>query len=224
MSVNQKAFLSINKEISQSGVKLIAVSKTKPNEDILELYRLGQRDFGENYVQEYLLKASQLPKDIRWHFIGHLQRNKVRSVLETNVYLIHSVDSLRLLREIDKQSGNLGKITNCLLQVHIASEQTKFGFGAEELETVFDNLVLESLVHVRICGLMGMATNTDNEETLQREFGMLCRLRDKFSQKYKEIQELSMGMSHDYPIAISNGSTMVRVGSLIFGQRDYGPK
>jgi pyridoxal phosphate enzyme (YggS family) len=196
-----------------AGVQLVAVSKTKPAADILALYGMGQRDFGENYVQEMVEKAGQLPADIRWHFIGHLQTNKAKLVVSF-VHLIQGVDSLRLLREIDKQAGLKGRVVDVLLQVHIAKEETKFGFDAAELDEVMGQA--GSLAHLRVKGLMGMASNTADLSAVRAEFRGLKEMLDRF---FPEGGILSMGMSADYEIAIGEGSNMVRIGSLLFGDR-----
>lgn len=202
---------------------LVAVSKTKPTADILEAYHAGQKDFGENKAQELNKKAEELPKDIRWHMIGHLQRNKVKYIAPF-VHLIHGVDSLRLLEEINKQGAKAGRMLNCLLQVHIAEEETKFGFDEEELLLLIEDPILEEWPHVAIQGLMGMATFTDNAEQVQREFKKLKALFDRIkiiSNENVKMQTLSMGMSGDYRIALGEGSNMVRIGSAIFGERNY---
>lgn len=204
-------------------VTLIAVSKTKPISEILELYTLGHRDFGENKVQELVTKFEELPKDIKWHMIGHLQRNKVKYIAPF-VYLIHAVDSLKLLKEINKQALKNNRIINCLLQVKIASEETKFGLSKEEVSNLLLADDFKTLQNIKIIGLMGMATFTKDTVQIKKEF---CELKDIFNSvkniKYPncEITQLSMGMSNDYQIAISCGSTMVRIGSLIFGNRNY---
>jgi PLP dependent protein len=219
MAVNREAYIQLQNELNKKGVTLVAVSKNKPVEDILELYDLGHRDFGENYVQELIDKISQLPPDIRWHFIGHLQTNKVKLII-SHVQLIHGVDSLKLLKEINKQSEKINMITDCLLQVHIASEETKFGLDETELDLITRDL--DSLKGVNVVGLMGMASFSDNQELVRSEFRRLKTLFEKYRNldkvKYKG-QTLSSGMSADYRIAIEEGSTMVRIGSLIFGER-----
>lgn len=216
---------NLKAELETYHAKLIAVSKTKPEADIQDAYASGHRDFGENKVQELASKAEHLPNDIRWHMIGHLQRNKVKYIAPF-VYLIHSVDSVKLLRTIDKEAIKSDRIINCLLQVHIAEESTKFGFDESELVEFLDSGKLEELANVRIVGLMGMATFTDNEAQVIREFTGLKMLFDSLSGKYSydnfKLRELSMGMSGDYQIALECGSTMVRVGSSIFGERNYG--
>jgi pyridoxal phosphate enzyme (YggS family) len=205
-----------------SHVKLIAVSKTKPVEVLLEAYQAGLRDFGENKVQEMLPKYEALPKDIRWHLIGHLQTNKVKYIAPF-VHLIHSVDSLKLLQEIDKQGKKYGRVIFCLLQVYIAQEETKFGLSREELVEILDSQELKNLKNICIKGLMGMASNTENFEQVRQEFRSLKSIFDSIREKYHgenlDFQELSMGMSGDYMLAIEEGSTMVRIGSKIFGSR-----
>ena len=214
--VNKEVYNQIREELRLSKITLVAVSKTKPIEDILELYNLGHRDFGENYVQELSEKAEKLPNDIRWHFIGHLQTNKVKSIIPF-VYLIHGVDSLKLLTEINKQAEKNKRIIDCLLQVHIAQEETKFGFD----ETEFSNLELKQFLNVRIKGLMGMASLTDDINKIRIEFKSLKTLFEKLKVQNPELSILSMGMSADYKIAIEEGSNMVRIGSLLFGDRNY---
>lgn len=207
-------------ELSEKKVTLVAVSKTKPVEDILELYQLGHRDFGENYVQELVQKAEVLPKDIRWHFIGHLQTNKLKQIAPF-VHLIHGVDSAKLLQEINKQGGKNDRVIDCLLQVHIAQEETKFGLDEEELNQVMSSNS-SVLKNAGIIGLMGMASFTDDLEKVRVEFNSLKKLFDKYSQSpiaNRQLSVLSMGMSSDYRIAIEEGSTMVRIGSLLFGER-----
>ena len=213
-----------NQILAPYNARLIAVSKTKPNEDLLQAYEAGQRDFGENKVQELTAKAEALPKDIRWHMIGHLQRNKVKYIAPF-VHLIHAVDSPRLLQEINKQALKNERIISCLLQVHIAQEESKFGFDPEELLSFLDSDVLSSLKNIRIAGLMGMATNTSDEKQVEREFKSLKALFDRVRSDYEldqvVMEELSMGMTSDYEIACKQGSTMVRIGSAIFGARKY---
>ena len=197
-------------------VTLVAVSKTKPNSAIEEAYGVGHRDFGENKVQELCQKAEELPKDIRWHMIGHLQRNKVKYIAPF-VHLIHGVDSERLLAEINKQAVKNNRVIDVLIQLHIAEESSKFGFSYEEAEALFSK---ENLYpNVRIVGLMGMATFTEDQTQIAREFETLSTFYNSWkTQKYLSV--LSMGMSNDYPIAIASGSTMIRIGSHIFGKRD----
>lgn len=203
-------------------VHLIAVSKTKPISDLQEAYNAGVRDFGENKVQEMCEKQPHLPQDVRWHLIGHLQSNKVKYIAPF-VYLIHSVDSLKLLQEINKQAQKYNRTINCLLQIHIAQEETKFGLSYEEAENLLQNTALKELKNICIKGLMGMATFTENTEQVRREFRGLGEFFRYCKQKYQDFnldfQELSMGMSGDYPIAITEGSTMVRIGSALFGSR-----
>ncbi|MFY8188058.1 MAG: YggS family pyridoxal phosphate-dependent enzyme [Flavobacterium sp.] len=203
-------------------VTLVAVSKTKPNEAILEAYEAGQRIFGENKVQEMVAKYEALPKDIQWHLIGHLQTNKVK-YMASFVALIHGVDSLKLLQEINKQAAKHKRVIDCLLQVHIAQEDTKFGFDAEELQAVLDDEALENLKNIKIVGLMGMASFTEDENQIRHEFESLKHLFDTqlaiSKRSNVEAKICSMGMSNDYAIAIEAGSTMIRVGSKIFGER-----
>jgi len=203
--------------------KLIAVSKTKPIEELMEAYEAGIRDFGENKVQELVEKQEQMPKDIQWHMIGHLQRNKVKYIAPF-VHLIHGVDSYKLLKEINKQAKKADRIIPCLLQVHIAKEESKFGFDEKELIDLIEGEEIKDLKNVKIQGLMGMATFTENEQTIQSEFSELKQLKQKLEEKALpeniELMELSMGMSGDYLIAQKEGSTMVRIGSAIFGSRN----
>lgn len=201
-------------------VKLIAVSKTKPYSAIEEGYNAGQRIFGENKVQEMVQKWEALPKDIKWHMIGHVQRNKVKYMAEF-VDLIHGVDSLRLLKEIDKQAKKYGRTISCLLQMHIADEETKFGLNNAELQEMLASEDFKSLKNIEIKGLMGMATFTKNEAQIRKEFRFLKSCFDGLKEKMPQISILSMGMSGDYQIAIEEGSTMVRIGSSIFGARNY---
>lgn len=214
----QDRLLAIQKELPEQ-VTLVAVSKTKPMADIQEAYDAGQRIFGENKVQEMVEKWEQLPKDIQWHMIGHLQRNKVK-YMAPFVSLIHGVDSLKLLQEINKQGEKHQRVIDCLLQVHIAEEETKFGFDAEELMALLQSEELQSLPHVNPVGLMGMATFTEDEKQVKREFGQLKSLFDRSQALLPQCTVLSMGMSGDYKLAIAEGSTMVRIGSSIFGVRN----
>ncbi|WP_127141698.1 YggS family pyridoxal phosphate-dependent enzyme [Flagellimonas marinaquae] len=202
------------------GVTLVAVSKTKPNEDIMEAYEAGQRVFGENKVQEMVQKWEDLPKDIEWHMIGHVQRNKVKYMAEF-VSLIHGVDSPRLLKEINKQAKKHDRVIPCLLQIHIAEEDTKFGLDKAELHELIDSEEFKALEHIKIVGLMGMATFTDDMNQVRREFAQLKSMYDDLKIKLTDINILSMGMSGDYTVAIEEGSTMVRIGSSIFGARNY---
>ncbi|HEV8082145.1 MAG TPA: YggS family pyridoxal phosphate-dependent enzyme [Chitinophagaceae bacterium] len=223
MALNTEAFNRIKEELNSKNVSLVAVSKTKSGEEILQLYNLGQRDFGENYVQELSEKYEQVPKDIQWHFIGHLQSNKVKYIAPF-VSLIHSVDSAKLLKEINKEGKRNNRVIDCLLQVHIAKEETKFGLNEDELEEVintnYSNPTNYTNVHIR--GLMGMASFTDDMKKVKEEFKFLKSLFDKYSKLTNEnfgFSILSMGMSADYKVAIEEGSDMVRIGSLLFGQR-----
>lgn len=204
--------------------KLVAVSKTQPVEKILEAYQAGQKTFGENKVQELVPKYEALPKDIEWHMIGHLQSNKVKYIAPF-VHWIHSVDSEKLLVEINKQAEKSGRVIFCLLQIHIAAEETKFGFSREEALTLVRSPLLATLKNIQIKGLMGMATFTEDEAQVRREFRSLKNLFIEIRQlpvpQNIQMQELSMGMSGDYKIAIEEGSTMIRVGSSIFGERNY---
>lgn len=206
------------------GVRLVAVSKYHPNEAILEAYNAGQRVFGESKVQEMVAKYEALPKDIEWHFIGHLQTNKIK-YMASFVSLIHGVDSLKLLKEIDKQAAKAGRRVKCLLQIHIAQEETKFGFSPNECKEMLAQGEWKELKNIQLCGLMGMATNTDSTEQVRAEFSSLSSLFDELKSAFftydEAFCELSMGMSDDYPEAIEAGSTLVRVGSKIFGERVY---
>lgn len=199
-------------------VKLVAVSKTKPNEAIFEAYEAGHRIFGENKVQEMISKYEVLPKDIQWHMIGHVQSNKVK-YMAPFVTLIHGVDSLKLLKEINKQALKNNRVIDCLLQLHIASESNKFGLS--KIECIEALIAAESLENVTIKGLMGMATFTDDNCQIEQEFNGLKELYDELAKQYSEFEVLSMGMSGDYEIAIAKGSNMIRVGSKIFGERNY---
>ncbi len=211
------------KKIEENNCKLIAVSKTKPNQAILEAYTTGFRDFGENKIQELVRKSEALPKDIRWHMIGHLQRNKVKYIAPF-VHLIHAVDSLKLLKEINKQAKKSDRTISCLLQIHIAQESTKFGMNEEELFELLQSDELKDLKNIKIKGLMGMATFTGDKTQVRNEFRSLKVIFEKVKKEinlpHLDLQELSMGMSADYEIAIEEGSTMIRVGSAIFGQRE----
>lgn len=219
MPINEVVYQSVTEELRKTNTTLVAVSKTKPASDIEALYNLGQRDFGENYVQEFIDKVPQLPQDIRWHFIGHLQTNKVKYIVP-HVHLIHGVDSLKLLKEIDKQADKNQLIINCLLQVYIAQEESKFGLDEEEITAIIDEL--PNLNHVKIIGLMGMASFSDDENKVAAEFKYLQSIYTKYSTLETpnfKLQTLSMGMSGDYKLAITAGSNMVRIGSLLFGAR-----
>ncbi|MCG7502284.1 YggS family pyridoxal phosphate-dependent enzyme [Tenacibaculum sp. Mcav3-52] len=201
-------------------VTLVAVSKTKPIADLKEAYDAGQRIFGENKIQEMVAKYDELPKDIKWHMIGHLQRNKVKYMAHF-VDLIHGVDSFKTLKEINKQAKKHNRVINCLLQARIAKEDTKFGLPFEDIEAILASDELEELENIKIVGLMGMATFTDNQKQLQEEFSSLANFFNGNKENYPNLQTLSMGMSGDYELAIKNGSTMVRIGSSIFGVRNY---
>ena len=205
-------------------VRLIAVSKFKPAEDILEAYEAGQRLFGENKAQEMTAKHEVLPKDIEWHFIGHLQTNKIKYIIPF-VHCIHSIDSAHLLAEVERHAAKAGRVVPCLLQFHIATEETKFGFSMEEAEEMLQSADFKNWKHVEICGVMGMASNTENSSQVRQEFRHLKTIFDHLKNKYfpqQEIfREISMGMTGDYPIAVEEGSTLVRIGSAIFGARNY---
>ena len=215
MGVNITKYKEIMLELNDKAT-LVAVSKTKPVEELQTLYDLGQRDFGENYVQELVDKQIVLPKDIRWHFIGHLQRNKVKYIAPF-VHLIHGVDSEDLLAEINKQAAKNNRIIDCLLQVYIATEETKFGFDEAELA----NVQADKYANVQIIGLMGMASFSKDLILVRNEFKQLKKLYTQLPAMQIEPTILSMGMSGDYPMAIEEGSTMVRIGSLLFGERNY---
>lgn len=206
------------------GVSLVAVSKFHPAEVLKEAYGAGQRMFGESRVQELVQKEPLLPSDMEWHFIGHLQTNKVRQLVPY-VALIHSIDSEKLLRLVDKESGRIGRVTDVLLQLHVALETTKFGLTCEECEALVDSGVVDSLRNVRICGVMGMATNTDNVAEIHKEFREIRRVFDRLASGAMAgkdyFRTVSMGMSEDYRIAMEEGSTMVRIGTSIFGEREY---
>ena len=220
MSFDSEKYNTLRKEIPAE-VSIIAVSKTKPVEDILEAYQNGVRDFGENYVQELIEKQAALPKDIRWHFIGHLQSNKVKYIAPF-VHLIHGVDSEKLLREIDKQGKKINRKINCLLQIYIAKEETKFGLDESELEKIIS--ILPELEFVNICGLMGMASFTEDKNIISQEFLYLRDVFNKINQEHttnNKLDFLSMGMSADYKTAIDCGSNMIRIGSMLFGERKY---
>jgi pyridoxal phosphate enzyme (YggS family) len=231
MSVNKEKYQGLIAELNNKAT-LVAVSKTKPAEDIQALYDLGQRDFGENYVQELVDKHELLPKDTRWHFIGHLQSNKVKYIAPF-VHLIHGVDSEKLLLEINKQAKKLDKTINCLLQVHIAKDETKFGFDENELKELLTRIRNQSCLpaerlhefkNVKIDGLMGMASFSDDLDLVRNEFHSLKKLFDTsslLSTTNYQLSTLSMGMSGDYKIALGEGSNMVRIGSLLFGERNY---
>jgi PLP dependent protein len=221
--VNESKYQEILNELGGKNVSLVAVSKIQSLENIKKMYDLGQRDFGENYVQELVDKQAQLPKDIKWHFIGHLQSNKVKYIAPF-VHLIQGVDSLKLLTEINKQAKKIGRVIHCLLQVHIAQEETKFGLDETELDEVINKLQQESspFQNVFIDGLMGMASFSDDLNKVRHEMRTLRKLFDKYqllSTVNCQLSTLSMGMSGDYKIAVEEGSNMVRIGSLLFGAR-----
>lgn len=221
MPVNDKRYGEIRTELQQKNVTLVAVSKTKPIEDIEALLAKGQLDFGENYVQELAEKQSKINGNIHWHFIGHLQTNKVKLIVPF-VYLIHSVDSLKLLQEINKQAEKINRKIDCLLQMHIAKEDTKFGLDETELFQILGSL--SQLTHVNIKGLMGMATLSEDLSLVRSEYKYLKQLYDRLKTERAECPSfsiLSMGMSGDYQVAVEEGSNMVRIGSLIFGKRNY---
>jgi PLP dependent protein len=211
--VNTEVYGQLIAMCNAKGVVLVAVSKTKPVEELMALYQLGQRDFGENYVQELVEKQAALPQDIRWHFIGHLQSNKVKQIAPF-VHLIHSIDSAKLLQEVNKQGAKLNRKIDCLLQMHIAQEETKYGMDADEIATVMQEK--DTFPSVFVKGLMGMASFTDNTEQVNAEFKKLKAVYDKC---FQSPSILSMGMSGDYELAIQQGSNMIRVGSLLFGAR-----
>ena len=207
-----------------SSVTLVAISKTHPVEHVMEAYNAGQRIFGENKVQEMVSKYEVMPKDIQWHLVGHLQTNKIKYIAPF-VSLIHSVDSLKLLTAINKEAVKANRVIDCLLQVYIAEEETKFGLSSDELKELLESEQYKQLTHVRICGVMGMATFTDNEAQVRKEFKNLktifTSLKNSYFPSIDSFKHISMGMSGDYAIAIDEGSTMIRVGSSIFGHRVY---
>jgi pyridoxal phosphate enzyme (YggS family) len=213
-----------NKKLEGTSCKLIAVTKTHPHDLITEAYKTDLKSFGENKVQELVSKFTALPKDIQWHMIGHLQKNKVKQIAPF-IHLIHSVDSLDLLKEIDKEGRKNNRIINCLLQIHIAAEETKFGLSFNEAAKILGGGELMNMAHIKIIGVMGMATNTNDKEHIRKEFKGLKLFFNELREKYKttnvDLKEISMGMSSDYEIAIEEGSTMIRAGSAIFGNRTY---
>lgn len=212
------------RESIPSGILLVAVSKTKPVADLQEAYDAGQRVFGENHALEMRDKHEVLPNDIDWHFIGHLQTNKIKYIIPF-VRLIHSIDTFNLLQAVNKEAVKHDRVVDCLLQFHVAEEETKFGLSLEEAEEILNSDAFKELKNVRICGVMGMATNTDNQVQIRKEFHHLKEIFSTLKSKYftdcEYFKEISMGMSHDYQLAIEEGSTMVRVGSRIFGERNY---
>jgi pyridoxal phosphate enzyme (YggS family) len=222
MTIAEKT-LALLKETPQH-VKIIAVSKTRSVEEIMEAYNAGIRDFGENKAQELVTKRPSLPGDIRWHFIGHLQTNKVKVILQC-VHMIQSIDSIKLLRFVEKEAALLGIKVNCLLQFHIASEETKFGLDMSEAKALLQAVRDELMQHVRICGVMGMATFTENIPHVEKEFRLLRSYFDRIKSDYfladNNFREISMGMSGDYPVAIRQGATMIRLGTVLFGEREY---
>ena len=217
MSIAQN-LLSIKSTLPEH-VTLVAVSKTKPVPDLMEAYEAGQRIFGENKIQEMAEKWEQMPKDIEWHMIGHVQTNKVKYMAQF-VSLIHGVDSLKLLQEINKQAQKNNRIIDCLLQIHIAEEETKFGLNEEELSSLLSSNDFKEMKNIRVVGLMGMATFTDDKAQIKKEFNHLKSIYDQFAIHNSQFTILSMGMSGDYQLAIECGSTMVRIGSSIFGGRN----
>ena len=223
MSHIQEEIKRIQAELPES-VRLVAVSKFHPVEALQEAYDAGQRVFGESKVQEMTQKYEVLPKDIEWHFIGHLQTNKIK-YMAPYVALIHGVDSYKLLAEINKQATKAGRIIPCLLQIHIAQEETKFGFSTDECRAMLEAGEWKTLSNVRIAGVMGMATNTEDEAQIAREFHTLSsffgEMKEAHFKDAPEFKEISMGMSDDYPLAIREGSTLIRIGSRIFGERIY---
>lgn len=220
MSIHIENYLRIKKELKLYNAELIAVSKTKPASDIQELYDLGQRNFGENYVQELTEKIPQFPSDLNWHFIGHLQSNKVKQIADL-VHLIHGVDSIKLAKEISKFGVSKNIKINCLLQIFIADEETKFGLDREEAHELFNEYAKGNLSGLQINGLMGMASFSDDKTKVGNEFKSLHNLFLEFQKSDAKIQTLSMGMTGDYKIALDNGSNMIRIGSAIFGERNY---
>ncbi len=198
----------------------VAVSKTKPVDDIEKIYNLGHKEFGENKVQELLEKYDKLPKDIKWHMIGHLQTNKIKKVIPI-ISLIHSVDSLKLLKKINNEAIKINKVISCLLQINISNENNKYGFSIDQIREIFNNEILKDFKFIRIKGLMGMASFTENKNQIRNEFNNLKKIFDELKIKYPELKIISMGMSGDYKIAIEEGSNMIRIGSKIFGKRNY---
>jgi len=220
--VDLVAYERLQQQAETKGALLVAVSKTKPVADIQQLYDAGHRDFGENYVQELVDKQQELPQDINWHYIGHLQRNKVKEIVSF-VHLIHGVDSVRLLQEINKRAQKIGRIVDVLFQVHIAEESTKFGFAAQELLELLEQPTVHRMAWIRPSGLMGMATFTKDTQQIEREYDSLQQLFETIQQRFydrrPEWSTLSMGMSADYALALQQGSTLLRIGSTLFGAR-----
>lgn len=223
--ISQDAFLNLKGELTEKGVKLAAVSKTHGVDKIQQVYDWGQRIFAENKAQEISEKQPHLPDDIEWHFVGHLQRNKVKYIAPF-IHLVHSVDRLKLLKELNNEAEKHNRVIDCLLQIHIARDETKYGMDYGEARELLNQEALKSLQNVRIVGLMGIATLTDNRQQIQEEFQGLRAFFDEakahWFKDHASFSELSMGMTGDYDLAIEAGSTIVRVGSYIFGQRDYG--
>ena len=222
MPIDKAAYQEIGRLLGPGRVRLVAVSKKKQAEEILSLYHLGQREFGENYVQELLEKQFSLPDDIIWHFIGHLQSNKVKYIAPF-IGVIQSVDSYNLLREINRQAEKCNRVIACLLQIHIAEEETKFGLNTAELEALLDHIKLSPLPHITLLGLMGISSNTEDLKKIIGEFRFLKKLYDRYQNHPAcavGLSVLSMGMSSDYETAIAEGSNMIRVGSLLFGARN----
>ena len=223
MAADPGMLRNITQKLKESHVQLVAVSKTKPTTDILALYQEGQRDFGENYVQELVEKQPLLPPDIRWHFIGHLQSNKIKFIAPV-VHLIHGIDSWKLLQAVNKEGAKINRKINCLLQLHVAAEETKFGLSQEEMFELLEHYTeWQEGSFVQVCGIMGMATFTDDVKQLRKEFREIKEIYDSAKEKYfyhdDAFQIISMGMSSDYEIAVQEGSNMVRIGSLLFGSR-----
>lgn len=222
MNVSE-SIINIKKGIPEN-VKLVAVSKTKPNSMVLEAYNAGQRIFGENKAQDLASKQPELPQDIQWHFIGHLQTNKVKYIAPF-VSMIEAVDSLKILKEINKQALKADRIISCLFQFHIAEEDTKFGLNVSEVKEILESDEYGKMKNIKIAGVMGMATYTEDEDQIRREFRALRNifreLKITYFSESPDFKEISMGMSGDYKLAIEEGSTMVRIGSLIFGERNY---
>lgn len=217
-------YLDIRRQLPEN-VTLLAVSKTKPASDIMSLYDAGCRDFGENKVQELTQKYNELPKDIRWHQIGHLQTNKIKYIIPF-VYMIHSIDSMKLAAEVNKQAAKHNRVVDCLLELKVANEETKSGFGIDELKQLLSEKAFSSLANIRFCGVMGMATNTTDQQEIKKEFLEVKSVFDYIKANYADevgegFAQISMGMSGDYGIAVECGSTIVRIGSTIFGERDY---
>lgn len=212
------------KDSLPAGVRLVAVSKTKPVEEIMEAYKADHKIFGENKAQEIVQKYDALPKDIEWHFIGHLQTNKAKYIVPF-VAMIHGIDSFKILQVVNKEARKINRIIPCLLQFHIAQEESKYGFTEEDVREMLKSDTFASLKHVEIAGVMGMATFTDNTEQVRNEFrylkGLFSRLKNEIFADDPRFREISMGMSDDYPIALGEGSTLIRVGSKIFGAREY---